>query len=250
MNSVKISIITCCFNSFKTIDKTLESIKKQTYKNYELIIIDGESTDETLNIINNYKDIISILISEADKGVYDAMNKGIKLATGDVLGFLNSDDFYFHDNVLKDIAASFQEEKIDVSYGNMYYVERDNISKKVRKWISGEFTSNYLKNGWIPGHPTFYVKKNIYDKVGGFNLTFKLAADYELMLKILSIKNLKIKYFNSYQVVMRLGGMTSKNIANRIKQNIEILHAWKVNDLNPGIFFFLRRLIIKVKQLQ
>ena len=185
MNSVKISIITCCFNSEKTLITTLESIKKQSHQDYELIIIDGGSTDETLNIINTYHHIISIIISEKDQGVYDAMNKGLRLATGDVLGFLNSDDFYSHKHVLKEIAESFESEKIDVSYGNMFYLERDNTSKVVRKWISGEFSSNYLKNGWIPGHPTFFVKKAIYDEIGGFNINFKLAADYELMMRIL-----------------------------------------------------------------
>jgi len=244
-----ISIITVCFNSENTIKKTLESIQAQTYKNFELIVVDGESTDKTLEIIREYNDIIDIIISEKDNGVYDAMNKGIQAAKGDVIGFLNSDDFFYDQNILENIANEFINSDIDCSYGDMYYVNRFDTAIIKRKWVSGKFYKNYLKDGWIPGHPTFYLKKEIYTRVGTFNLNFKLAADYELMLRVLTDPRIKVKYHNHPQVVMRLGGLTSKNFSNRIKQNKEIYDAWKVNNIKPGYFFFLRRLIIKLKQL-
>ena len=245
-----ISIITCCYNSQETIGDTFNSIRTQTFKDFELIVIDGNSSDNTLDIIKQNADLVTKLISEKDNGVYDAMNKGIELAKGKVIGFLNSDDFFFNQNVLNEIAQAFLKADIDCSYANMIYVDRYDTSKIKREWKSGRFYKNYLKDGWIPGHPTFYVRKEIYARLGKFNLKMKLAADYELMLRILSYPGIKVMYLPKTHVVMRLGGITSKNLKNRIKQNIEIYQAWLKNDMKPGILFFLRRLFIKIKQIQ
>lgn len=245
---MKISLITVCYNSEATLETTIKSVIEQTYKNIEYIVIDGNSTDKTKDIIQSNIDLIDIYISEDDDGVYDAMNKGIKLATGDVIGFLNSDDFFKSSLVLSKINEIFEVKKADISYGNMHYVLRDNIKNIRRLWISGEYKKNYFEDGWVPGHPTFYAKRNLYEKHGCFDLNYKLAADYELMLRFMIKPNLNIEYISEVLVVMRLGGLTSGSIKNRYLQNLEIKKAWKNNNLKIPKLFLLYKLIKKIKQ--
>jgi glycosyltransferase len=246
---MKISIITCCYNSDKTLKHTFSSIREQIFKNIELIVIDGDSTDNTKDIINNNIDLIDVYISEKDNGVYDAMNKGIRISTGDVIGFLNSDDFFYSNDVLFKINQHFENKSSDITYGNMHYVDKDDIKKIKRIWISGKFNSTYFEDGWVPGHPTFYAKKELYDKFNLFDLDFKLAADYELMFRFMNIPNLKIDYIEEILVVMRLGGLTSGSIKNRFYQNIEIKNAWKKNNKKFPKLFFVKKIIKRIKQI-
>lgn len=230
---MKISIITACYNSSKSILDTLESINSQTHEDIELIIIDGGSTDNTLDLLKSYNNIIYTIVSEKDNGIYDAMNKGIRLATGDIIGILNSDDLYFDDKVLFDISKEFENENdLEILFGNIVYVKENDIKKIVRKWISKKYFSNYFEWGNVPPHPSLFVKKNVYSKAGMFDLNYTLAADYEFMLRIFKKHNFNSKYINRFIVKMRLGGATNKNIRNIIVGNIEIIRSWKDNQLN------------------
>jgi glycosyltransferase involved in cell wall biosynthesis len=243
-----ISIITVTYNSEKTIRDTLESISNQTYKNIEHIIIDGKSNDRTLNIINNYNHNV-IVISEPDKGIYDAMNKGIKIATGEVIGILNSDDLYFDNNIISKIAYIFESDnEIDILYGNLLYVKKNDISKIVRKWISCSYYKNYFENGNVPPHPTLFLRKKVYNKNGLFNLKFNLAADYEFMLRIFKNHSFKSKYLNEFFVKMRLGGATNKSIKNIYLGNIQILNSWKENNLSIPFLLVPKRFFKRILQ--
>ncbi|MFA7245506.1 MAG: glycosyltransferase family 2 protein [Candidatus Magasanikbacteria bacterium] len=244
---MKISLITISYNSAKTIEKTIQSVLSQTYTDIEYIIIDGASTDGTLKIFNKYKDKISKIISEKDKGIYDAMNKGISLATGDVVGIINSDDFYIDEFSIAKVMDCFENNKVDACYANLEYLNRENIDKKVRSWRAGEYDQKKLSSGWAPPHPTFFVKKEIYEKYGKFNLDFKIAADYELMLRFL-IKGINIVYINENLVCMREGGHSAKSVAQRIKGWQEIRKSWQVNNRQVPKCLIFRRILSKLSQ--
>lgn len=245
---MKISIITVTYNSQKYIKDCIQSIKlqKQHYNNIEHIIIDGGSTDGTLSIIENNSYQPNILISENDNGIYDAMNKGINLSTGDVIGFLNSDDFYANNNVLAKIGYIFANNfAIDACYADLIYVSPDDISNNVRYWKSKKFVPGSFSKGWCPPHPTFFVRRSIYEKYGKFNLDYHYSSDTELMMRFLENYKIKINYLPEVWVKMRLGGVTNKNIKNILLQNLEILNALKKNKLsaNPIKFFFYKILL-------
>ncbi len=244
---MKISIITVCFNSKNTIEDTIKSVLAQTYKEIEYIIIDGGSTDGTREILERYKNKITKIVSEPDRGMYDAMNKGIGYATGEVVGILNSDDFYTNTTVLQKVVECFEDECIDACYGDLQYVDRDNASKKVRFWRAGTYRKEKVASGWIMPHPTFFVKRDVYMKYGVFNTNFKIAGDYELMLRFLS-KNITMTYVKETWVSMREGGTSARNFKQRVRGWKELCKAWKVNNMNVPIFFILRRIISKIKQ--
>jgi len=245
---LKVSIITVCYNSEKYIKHAIESVLSQTYKNIEYIIVDGKSKDNTVSIINKYRDRISTFISEPDKGIYDAMNKGILSATGDIIGILNSDDFYIENNVIEGVVSRFQESSTDSIYANINYVRTDNTDKIVRKWICGEIKPKSFARGWQPAHPAFFVKREIYFKHGIFNIDFKLSADFELMLRFLVKCQISTKYYDKCLINMRLGGATNQSVYNIIAQNIECIKAFKVNNIPVSILYPLFRLIPKVNQ--
>jgi glycosyltransferase involved in cell wall biosynthesis len=246
---IKVSIITVVYNNAEFILDCINSVKSQDYLNIEHIVIDGNSTDGTVDLIKNNLDSISLFISEEDKGLYDAMNKGIALATGDIIGILNSDDLYYDNNVITKIAQCFiNDPKIDVLYGDLVYVEQKDISKIVRMWKSNFYYPNYFENGNVPAHPTLFLKKYIYNSLSNFNLDYKLASDYEFMLRLFKKFNFNKFYLESIFVKMRLGGVTSKNISNRINQNLEILKAWKENDFIIPLYFFPLRFFKKLTQ--
>jgi glycosyltransferase involved in cell wall biosynthesis len=244
---MKVSIITAAFNSSDTIKDTLQSIDAQSYNNIEHIIIDGLSTDNTIKIVERFKHN-KIILSEKDNGIYDAMNKGIKKATGDIIGILNSDDLYVDNLVIKKIVNVFQEKKVDCVHAELYYVKKDNTNQIVRHWKSTDFIYGDFKKGWHPAHPTFFVRREIYEKYGLFNLNFQLAADFELMLRFLERYQITTAYLSEPIVRMRLGGATSKNIRNIIKQNFECYKAFKVNGIKVPSLYFLSRLLPKFKQ--
>ena len=247
-NSPKISIITVSLNSVKTIKQTIESILSQDYSNIEYIIIDGGSTDGTVKVIESYSDKISYYISEPDKGIYEGMNKGIKAATGDVIGILNSDDFYPNNFVLSNVVKTFNNSNCDAVYGDLVYVKESDTSKIVRYWQTGEYSTSRIKNGWMLPHPTFFVKKSIYDRFGLYNTDLKTAADYEMILKLLYKQNINVIYIPMILVKMRLGGASNSSLMNRIRANKEDGLAWTKNQLNKPLFIRIKKPLQKVKQ--
>ena len=241
MNKQKISIITVVWNNASTIKDAIDSILNQTYENIEYIVVDGASTDGTVEIIQSYGDKISKFISEKDKGLYDAMNKGIGLATGDIVGILNSDDFYKSNDVLETVVNEFIRKDIDCLYGDLEYVAAHDTDKIVRYWKSKEFEDGLFQKGWHPAHPTFFIKREFYDKYGVFNLDFKISADYEIMLRFLEKYKLKSSYINKTFVKMRIGGESNRSVLNITKANLESYRAWKVN----GLYINPLRLLLK-----
>ena len=220
----------------------------QTYSNIEYIIIDGLSTDNTLEIINKYQDKISTIVSESDEGLYDAINKGITLATGDIIANLNSDDFYIDNNVIKDVVEKFENENTDTLYADLYYVDAIDTNKIVRHWNSGSYKDGMFFKGWMPPHPTFFVKKSIYEKYGTFNLQLKSAADYEIMLRFIHKHNCSISYLNRVIVRMRVGGVSNASLLNRLKANREDKKAWLINGLKPKPYTLLFKPLSKIGQ--
>lgn len=247
---MNITIITVSYNSKDTIEHTFRSILNQDYANYEYIVVDGASDDGTLNIINKYQSEFQgrmRWISEKDKGLYDAMNKGIRLANGDIIGFLNSDDFFNFDNVLKKIVRKFEEDSsLDSVYADINYVKKNNPRKIVRRWTSGPRRS--FKTGWHPAHPAFYVKREVYQKYGLFDTSFELAADFELMLRFLDRFKISTYYINKPFVNMRLGGVTNNSYRNFLKQNIECIRAFQKNNLSINFTYPIYRLLPKIYQ--
>jgi glycosyltransferase involved in cell wall biosynthesis len=244
---MKISIITATYNSAATVRDTLTCIASQKYPNIEHIIVDGVSKDNTLAIVNEFSHIAK-MISEKDKGIYDAMNKGVQLATGDIIGILNSDDFYTSSLVLSKVAAAFEDPAVEAVYGDLQYVKQDNVQVVTRTWKSGKYKKNLLYYGWMPPHPTFFVRRNIYDKCGLFNTTLRSAADYELMLRLLLKYNVHAQYIPEVLVKMRAGGMSNASLKNRLRANKEDEMAWKLNDLKPYFFTTWLKPLRKVLQ--
>ncbi|MDD4939884.1 MAG: glycosyltransferase family 2 protein [Candidatus Omnitrophica bacterium] len=236
---MKISIITGVLNRAGTMESCIKSVLSQTYKGIEYIIIDGGSTDGTLDIINRYKDKIAVTVSSPDKGIYYALNKGIGFSTGDAVGFLHSDDFYAHEKVVERVADVFEREGVDSCYGDLQYVNRDDPGKIIRYWRASGFSYEKFKYGWTLPHPTFFVRKSIYERYGCFNTDFKISADYELMLRFLLKNRISIGYIPEILINMRRGGLSNKGLKNIIIKRLEDYNAWKVNGLkiNFGIVF-------------
>lgn len=245
---MKISIITATYNSAKTLRDTIKSIQNQCYSDIEYIIIDGASKDNTVAIAKEYNGLVSHILSEPDQGIYDAMNKGIALATGDVLGILNSDDFYAHEQVLEVVMNAFQKRNVDTVYGDLQYVDAENTSQVVRHWRAGGFYYKQFRYGWMPPHPAFFVRRELYEKYGVFDTSFRSAADYELMLRFLYKHRATAYYIPEVFVKMRTGGMSNANFRHRIRANREDLRAWRVNGLRPYFFTTLLKPIRKLNQ--
>lgn len=247
---MKISIITVTYNSADTINDCINSVINQKFRDKDQIIIDGASTDKTINLILQKKKFISKIISEPDKGIYYAMNKGLSIAKGDVIGFLNSDDFYNNDYVLSSVAKVFSEDiSIDACYSDLVYVDQKDTSRIVRTWRSNQFIQGSFSKGWCPAHPTFFARKKVYNQFGTFNLKYKIAADVELTMRFLEVNKIKVKYLPEVWIRQRLGGVSNKNIKNIVTQNIEILKALKSYNLkvNPFIFFS-HKLLLRSKE--
>lgn len=245
---MKISIITVSYNSEGTIKDTIESVLSQRYNDIEYIVIDGRSTDKTTEIIKSYGKKIDYFISEPDDGIYDAMNKGIELATGDVVGILNSDDYYSSKEVLQIVASAFKTADVDCVYGNLEYIDKCDTSRVIRYWKSQKYKDGLFQKGWHPAHPTFFVKRICYNEYGKFNLKFSIAADYEIMLRLLLKYNLSSEYINKTLVKMRMGGESNKSILNIIRSNFQCYQAWKVNDLSVSLLVFFLKPLSKILQ--
>ncbi len=245
---LKVSIITVCYNSSKTIESTIQSVITQNYSSIEYIIIDGLSSDNTLQIVERYNDKIAKVISEKDKGIYDAINKGIAHATGDIVAILHADDFYTDKNVISTIVDAFKKQNVDAVYGDLQYVDRVDADKVKRNWISGAYQKQNFLKGWMPPHPSFFVRRECYNKFGNFNTTLLSAADYELMLRFLYKNNCSVAYIPKVLVKMRVGGKSNVSLMNRIKANREDKKAWELNGLSPSMFTFVRKPLSKLGQ--
>lgn len=209
--AVKISVITAVLNKRDTIAEALDSALAQTHDDIELIVIDGASTDGTQEILRGYSDRIAVLVSEPDQGIYDALSKGLGLASGEVVGFLHSDDIFADAQVLDKIAAVFAAQGVDAVYGDLEYVKKTAPTRVVRYWKSGEFSLKKLRHGWMPPHPTFYVKRTVYERLGGFDLSYRIAADYDCMLRFLG-SGMRAAYIPEVLVKMRLGGTSNRSL--------------------------------------
>ncbi|MEO5645493.1 MAG: glycosyltransferase family 2 protein [Bacteroidia bacterium] len=245
---MKISIITASFNNADTIADTIRSVLAQDYVDMEYIIIDGGSSDDTLKIADEFKSGISRLISEKDNGIYFALNKGIEKSTGDVIAFLHADDIFADPNVITKVMQLFKEKNVESVYGDLHYVDRADTKKIIRNWRSGEYTHGLFSKGWMPPHPSFFLKKEIYEKFGTFNTSFRSAADYELMLRMLHKHKISTAYLPEVIVRMRVGGVSNSSMKNRVKANREDKRAWEVNGLKPGLLTFIRKPLSKIKQ--
>jgi len=245
------SLITVSYNSSKTLSDTIQSVLNQTYYDIEYIIVDGNSNDNTIEIIKEFEPKFNgrmHWISEPDKGLYDAMNKGIRMATGDIIGIINSDDLFCDTEAISKVVNVFENDNLlDGVYADLYYVAQDDTNKIIRKWITG-FQKPFC-SGWHPAHPTLYLKSNVYIKHGLFDLNFRLAADFEIMLRFLDNHKIKIVYLPESFVKMRLGGETNKSIQNIYNQNIECIRAFEKNKIKVNkLLYPFKRLIPKLLQ--
>lgn len=244
---MKISIVTISYNSASTIKDTIESVLSQEGIDLEYVIVDGGSKDETCDIVRTYGDRIHQFVSEPDKGIYDGMNKGVALATGDIIGVLNSDDFYANNLVLSNVIEEFKKGAEGV-YGDLVYVNQSDTSKITRTWVSKPYKEGAFRKGWMPPHPTFFVKKEIYEKFGAYSLELSSAADYEFMLRVVHKHKIKLHYINEIFVKMRVGGKSNASFKNRVKANQEDRMAWKMNGLKPAPFTSIRKPLSKIGQ--
>ena len=248
---MKISIITVTNNSAKTIKDTIDSIAIQKYFDVEHIIVDNVSTDDTINIVKKYSIPNTRIYIEKDSGIYHAMNKGISFAKGNIIGFLNSDDFYANNDVLNSVAELFKKDSLlKACYSDLVYVDENDIFKNVRFWKSSPFNKGNFLKGWCPPHCTFFTLRSVYESYGQFNLNYKLAADFELLMRFLEVNKIKSQYVSKVWIKMRLGGATNKNFRNIWLQNLEIINALKNYNLQPNyIDFFYNKFLSRIKQL-
>jgi len=244
---MNISIITATYNSSLTLGDTLFSLNEQSYSNIEYIIIDGNSEDNTLDLIKQQCSRVTTVISEPDKGIYDALNKGISVATGDVVGFLHSDDLFAYPDAIKDIVDTFQVNNCEAIYADLEYVSRDNTDNVVRLWKSGEYSKNKLKNGWMPPHPTFYMKRELYQQYGLFDLNLKISADYDSLLRYLWVNNVEMSYLPKVLIKMRVGGESNRSLKNIIHKTKEDARALSKNGI-PVFRALLWKNLSKISQ--
>jgi len=243
-----VSIITAVFNNARTLASAIESVRAQTYAPIEHIIIDGGSTDGTLDVIERYRAGFATVVSEPDHGIYDAMNKGLSAATGDIVGILNSDDFYANPRVIETVVRTMEEKVVDIVWGDLEYVSSEDTTRVIRHWRSSPYARGKFRRGWMPPHPTFFVRRSVYGRYGYFRDELRIAADYELMLRFLEKHQVSSRYIPEMFVKMRVGGASNKSIANIIKANREAWRAWKMNDLPASFVTITLKVIRKVSQ--
>lgn len=244
----KFSIITVSYNSGNTIKQTIDSVLAQSFKDFEYIIIDGGSKDGTVEILKEFGQKIKY-ISEPDSGIYNAMNKGLKLAQGEIIGMIGADDFYPSIDVLEKVNEAFIQNNTDAIYGDKQYVNADDTQKIVRYWKSGEYKKQNWLNGWMPPHLSFYLKKSAYEKYGNYLEYFTCSADYELMLRMLYKNDVSVAYLPKVIMTMRNGGTSTASWRHRITANKEDRMAWKVNNLKPRWYTLWWKPISKISQL-
>lgn len=245
---MRVSILTVVYNGAATIRHSIDSVLAQDYPDIEYIIVDGNSKDGTQDIVRSYGNKIARFLSEPDAGIYDAMNKGIQLATGDVIGILNADDFYAYPSVVSEVAGVLAASNADASYGDLEYIDANDATVVRRKWVSGAYKVDAFLNGWMPPHPTFFVRKEVYNTHGLFRLDLGSAADYELMLRFVHRENIKLAYLPKVLVKMRSGGVSNSTLKNRIAANQNDRLAWKINNLKPRFYTLWLKPLRKIIQ--
>jgi glycosyltransferase involved in cell wall biosynthesis len=246
---MKISIITVVFNSKNTINQAIDSVLAQDYKNLEYIIVDGKSTDGTIAIIEAYGNKITQFISEKDFGIYDAMNKGLKLATGDIIGILNSDDFYQNNSIISRIVQEFKTKSVDLVFGDIVFVEPTNLNKIVRYYSSANFHPKKFAWGWMPAHPSCFIKREIYDKYGDFKTDYAIASDYEILTRFMAKYGISYSYIPEVLVKMRKGGVSNKTLLSNWILNKEIVRACAENGIKTNMLKVLSKYPTKIFQL-
>lgn len=244
---MKLSIITVCRNAAGTIEQTIQSVLAQQGVEFEYMVIDGASNDGTQDIVSKYSEQLTF-ISEPDNGMYEALNKGIAKSTGDVIGALNADDFYADHNVLHDIASLFTKLKVDCCYADLDYVKDSDEKSVVRRWKAGSYKPGMFLRGWMPPHPTFFAKRNVFEKYGHYRTDYVISADYEFMLRVMHKHKITVAYLPRTIIKMRTGGKSGGSMSNRIVSTKEDIKSWKVNDLKPPPFLTLKKKIRKLGQ--
>ena len=244
---MKLSLITVTYNCENTLEDTFRSVKEQKCEELEYIVIDGGSTDRTVEIIEKYDDIITFWSSSPDEGIYDAMNRGLKKATGDYIGFLHADDIFFSSDTLLNLMSEFREHKPDVLYGDLVYVNSTDTDKVIRRWESCEFTPGLLGKGWMPPHPTLYIKRDVIQDTGFFDTSYRIASDYDYILRLFTQQSLKFLYLPVVIVKMRMGGASNKSVSNIILKSKEDIRALKKNGVG-GLITLIRKNVSKIPQ--
>lgn len=245
---LKVSIITVSYNSSKTISDTIKSVQEQSYLNIEHVFIDGNSSDGTQEIIAEGKRETDIFVSEPDNGLYDAMNKGVEIASGDIIGILNSDDILFSNTTISKLVDTFIDQNVDGIFGNLQFVEPNNLNKVIRTWKGSPYKTGSFKMGWHPSHPTFYIRKSVYNNFGNYDITMNVSADFELMLRFIDRHKISTSFLDEFIVKMRYGGESTGSVKKILIGNRNVIKAFKKNGLKVSPLYPLYRLIPKVKQ--
>jgi glycosyltransferase involved in cell wall biosynthesis len=246
---MKVSIITVSYNSANHIEDAIESVASQDYDDIEHLIIDGSSTDGTIEILKKHEHDLALWISEPDEGIYDAMNKGISLATGDVIGILNSDDFYFNDKIISKVATAFSDPEIDAVYGDLIFVDPTDLNRTVRTYSSAKWNPTRFARGYMPAHPTFFVRRKYYKQYGLFETDYQIAADYEMLIRLLYVHQLRYKYLPITMVKMRKGGVSSNGVRSNIVLNAEIIRACRKHGIKTSALKIYPKYFNKVFEL-
>lgn len=245
---MKISVITVCYNAAATLEHAIGSVAAQDHAEREHLVIDGGSHDGTAEILRRHAASLSRVVSEPDRGIYDAMNKGIALASGEVIGFLNADDEYAHPGVLSRVAARFADPALDACYADLVYVDQKDPRRVVRYWRSRPYESGLFERGWMPAHPTFYVRRRVYERHGGFDLAYRLQADFELTMRFLAVHRVRAAYVPEIWVRMRTGGATNRSVGNVLRGNAEAWRAVRRHGLRAGPLFVVRKVLSRLPQ--
>jgi len=244
---MKISVITAVYNAKDTVIDAIESVLNQTYRDIELIVIDGGSIDGTLELLERFEERLGVFVSEPDGGIYDALNKGIARASGEVIGFMHADDLFAAQDVLQKVADAFAEPEVDAVYGDLMYVAKSEPSRIIRYWKAGDYDYRKLKLGWMPPHPTFYVRRSVYERLGTFDTSLRIAADYDSMLRMLKEEGFNCHYIPEVLVKMRVGGESNRSLSNILRKSAEDLRVIRSNGIG-GIGTLLRKNLSKLPQ--
>lgn len=244
---IKISVVTAVFNRQQTVGDAIESVLSQSYSQVESIVIDGASTDGTLAVLEYYRPRLGVLISENDNGIYEALNKGIKHATGDVVGFLHADDLFENSMVLSKVASAFQDPAVDAVYGDLVYVKNNDIEQVIRYWKSGLYDMDAISHGWMPPHPTFYVRRAVYDRLGAFDTRYRIAADYDTVLRFLAVAKIRVAYIPEVLVRMRAGGISNRSLKTIVRKSLEDIDVLQRNKVG-GFWTVVSKNLRKISQ--